>query len=154
MPAYHSNIPDHGVRLLCGFPIQPLRTTCKGNAPPCQGEDIVDEALHYFKANMFFKNFEVKSASDKLLIYVTLYIQQCITKLPHKSKGEAEKLLYSLAIENFSLPGDKTFALGGLVSAPPSRADAGSFFFFSLSHLLFACDATNPRVMQNSSGPT
>jgi len=86
--------------------------------------DIIDEALRLFKANILFHNFEVKGFADRLLIYITLYISACLGKLVHKSKGEADKILYSFAIENFAMPGDKTFALGGLCSAPANRNDA------------------------------
>jgi hypothetical protein len=66
----------------------------------------------------------VKGYADRLLVYITLYISACLGKLPHKSKGEADKVLYSFAIENFAMPGDKTFALGGLCVAPANRGDA------------------------------
>jgi actin related protein 2/3 complex subunit 3 len=36
---------------------------------------VIDEALHYFKANVFFRTYEIKSDADRVLIYVTLYIQ-------------------------------------------------------------------------------
>jgi len=32
--------------------------------------------------------------------------------------------MYQLAIENFSLPGDKNFALGGIVTNPANRGDS------------------------------
>jgi len=54
---------------------------------------------------------------------LTLYISACLQKLPNQAKGNAEKALYQLAIENFSLPGDKAFALGGIVTNPANRAD-------------------------------
>ncbi len=38
-------------------------------------QDVIDEALHYFKANVFFRTYEIKSDADRVLIYVTLYIQ-------------------------------------------------------------------------------
>ena len=75
-----------------------------------------------------FRNFEVKGAADRTLIYLTLYISQCLTKIqPGQKKGDAEKVLYQLAIENFAIPGDKTFALGGIVTNPANRADTGTF---------------------------
>lgn len=45
------------------------------------GEDIIDEALQYFKPNIFFREFEIKNASDRTLIYLTLYITECLRKL-------------------------------------------------------------------------
>jgi len=86
--------------------------------------DIIDETLDYFKANVLFRSFEVKGGADRVLIYLTLYAHQCLSKMVEKSKGDAEKLLFQLAIENFSIPGDKAFALGGFVSNPSNRAEA------------------------------
>ena len=39
----------------------PLRTQFKGPAPRDASEfDIIDEALQFFKANVFFRNYEIK----------------------------------------------------------------------------------------------
>lgn len=41
----------------------PLKTTFRGPAPPlANGEemDIIDEALYFFKANVFFRTYEIK----------------------------------------------------------------------------------------------
>jgi len=102
-----------------------LKTKYKGPAPqaPPDQEDIIDEAISYFKANVLFRNYEVKGPADRVLIYLTLYISSCLTKCEKQSKGGAEKNLYQLAIENFSLPGDRNFALGGLVTNPKDRAE-------------------------------
>ena len=37
-------------------------------------DDIVDETLKLFKANVFFYEFEIKSDADRALIYCMLYI--------------------------------------------------------------------------------
>ena len=37
-------------------------------------DDIVDEAINYFRANIMFKYFEVKGGADKVLIYLTVFI--------------------------------------------------------------------------------
>ena len=34
--------------------------------------DVVEEALYYFRANVFFRNFEMKGAADRVLVYLTL----------------------------------------------------------------------------------
>jgi actin related protein 2/3 complex subunit 3 len=36
-------------------------------------DDIVDETLKLFKANVFFYEFEIKSDADRALIYCMLY---------------------------------------------------------------------------------
>ena len=68
-------------------------------------QDIIDEALYYFKANVFFKSYEVKVSrylsmhytvsnhmgiplqgpADRVLIYLTLYISECLKKLQRVS---------------------------------------------------------------------
>jgi len=99
---------------------------------PKETEDIIDETLNYFRANMLFRNFEVRGPADRLLVYLTLYAHQALTRLPGKDKDAAGKVLYQLAIENFPIPGDKNFVLGGLVQNPKDRAESGllAFFFF------------------------
>jgi actin related protein 2/3 complex subunit 3 len=89
----------------------------------------LDEALEYFKANVFFRTFEVKGSADILLIYATLYISQCLGKIKGRSKADASKQLFSLAVENFALPGDGNFPLGGMVAAPSNRGEAGVSHF-------------------------
>ena len=59
-------------------PAQPFRSQPRRAAGE---EDIVDETLGYFKANVLFKHFEVKGAADRTLIYLTLYTTQCLKRL-------------------------------------------------------------------------
>lgn len=91
-------------------------------------EDIIDETLAFFKANVLFRNFEVKGPSDLLLIYLILYTSQCLVTIRGKNKTQAVKDLYSLSVSNFQIPGDGGFALGGLVAAPANRSDGGMQF--------------------------
>jgi len=123
--AYHSTFNDARVQLICNMSLLPLKTKCKGPAPPgpADKEDIIDETLNFFKANVLFRNFEVKGPADRVLIYLTLYTSQCLSKLAGQNKNSADKLLYQLAIENFALPGDRNFALGGIVTNPANRAE-------------------------------
>jgi len=125
MPPYHSNLNTTDTKVVCNLAIVPLKTKYKGPAPLASGdqEDIIDEALNFFKANVMFRNYEVKGPADRLLIYLTLYISACLAKCDKQPKSNAEKNLYQLAIENFSLPGDRNFALGGLVTNPANRGE-------------------------------
>lgn len=43
-------------------------------------EDIIDETLNFFRANVFFRNFDVRGPADRTLIYLTLYTHQCLVK--------------------------------------------------------------------------
>eukprot|EP01090_Pellita_catalonica_P020296 TRINITY_DN718_c0_g1_i1.p1 TRINITY_DN718_c0_g1~~TRINITY_DN718_c0_g1_i1.p1 ORF type:complete len:157 (-),score=25.13 TRINITY_DN718_c0_g1_i1:435-905(-) len=104
-----------------------LKTQYKGPAgrhTEAAKPDIVDEALTFFKANVLFRNFDIKGPADRVLIYLTLYIAQCLQKIGTQSKGSAEQILYQLAIENFAIPGDRNFALAGFVQNPSNRGEA------------------------------
>ena len=54
-------------------------------------DDIIDEVLMYFRANVLFRNFDVRGGADKTLIYLTLHAVQCLVKLEKiedKNAGE------------------------------------------------------------------
>ncbi|XP_062139909.1 actin-related protein 2/3 complex subunit 3 [Drosophila sulfurigaster albostrigata] len=123
MPAYHSEIEEFQ-RKVGNMAILPLRTKVRGPAPSVNTDnDIIDDSLNYFKANVFFRTYEVKSEVDRVLIYITLYITECLKRLercPNKEQGKQD--LYSLAIAKFSLPGDAGFPLNA-VYAKPDNAD-------------------------------
>jgi actin related protein 2/3 complex subunit 3 len=92
---------------------------------PAGEDDILDEVLFFFKANVLFKHFEVKGGADRILIYMTLYTTQCLQRLekcPNPTEGL--KQLTAMAHEGFKIPGDVGFALGSFFPAPES-AQAG-----------------------------
>jgi len=126
MPVQHSKFNQNQCRAISSISILPLKTQFKGPAPPgtANEEDIIDETMSYFKANVLFRVFEVKGTADRLMVYLTLYLSQCLRKITGKNKADADKLLFTLALENFPIPGDAKFVLGGLVTAPSSRQDA------------------------------
>lgn len=43
-------------------------------------EDIIEETLNYFRANVLFRNFEVRGPADRTMIYLTLHAVQCLVK--------------------------------------------------------------------------
>lgn len=57
-----------------------LQYSCCANLPTDK-EDIIDEVLMYFRANVLFRNFDVRGGADKTLIYLTLHAVQCLVKL-------------------------------------------------------------------------
>lgn len=88
--------------------------------------DIIDEAINYFRANVLFRKFEVKSAADKLLIYLTLYINMALKRMEGcKTEADGIKAIISLGLEKFPIPGEAGFPLGGLLTPPKSRVEAG-----------------------------
>ncbi|KAG2185993.1 hypothetical protein INT43_002431 [Umbelopsis isabellina] len=86
-------------------------------------EDIIDEALNLFRANCLFRNFEIKGHADRVLIYLILFISECLGKLSKSpTPGEAVKQLSTLAVSNFAIPGDATFPLNAMYSPPRDRS--------------------------------
>lgn len=114
----------------CRGPIQSLlKSDVAGKSEETTGSsdvDIIEEALAYFKANVFFKTYEIQSDSDRVLIYVTLYITECLKKLQRcTSREQGLQEMYSLAISRFDIPGDPGFPLNSVYSRPgtPEEAD-------------------------------
>lgn len=93
--------------------------------------DILDETLDLFRANSLFRNFEIKGPADRLLIVLILFISDCLAKIgsarTQPPQIEANKLLNTLAVDNFSIPGDAGFPLNAHYAPPASRADAGEY---------------------------
>jgi len=133
---YHSaftELPD-SIQSSCGVPLLPLRTQTRGPAPKTTDFDIVDEAIQYFRPNVLFRKYAIQSDADKLLIYLTLYISQCLKRLHQCQKApsssassqnnnngskknmmtEGAKLLFALAHDHF----DVTTGLGGIINGP------------------------------------
>lgn len=126
MPAYHSSFLEPQ-QCIGGVAVLPLRTSFRGPSPQHIGssQDIIDEALYYFKANVFFRTYEIKSEADRLLIYITLYVTECLKKLQRcSSKSQAQNEMYTLAISRFDIPGDAGFPLNSVYSKPATSNDA------------------------------
>ena len=43
-------------------------------------EDIIDDTLNFFRANVLFRNFDVRGGADRSMIYLTLFAVQCLVK--------------------------------------------------------------------------
>ena len=139
--------PD--VCLVGNISILPIRTRIRGPAPAgtfhgptClavinnfflaepDAADIVDEALDLFRANSLFRNFEIKGPADRALIVHILFISDCLAKLgaarSPPTQIEASKLLNTLSVDNFPIPGDANFPLNAHYAQPASRQEAGA----------------------------
>jgi actin related protein 2/3 complex, subunit 3 len=88
--------------------------------------DIVDEAITFFRANVFFKNFHVKSPADKLLIYLTFYINIALKRLEGcRTLAVGTKAVINLGLEKVPVPGEPGFPFPGLFTLPQSQEEAG-----------------------------
>lgn len=122
MPAFHSTFPaDPSTdRFVGNFVLLPLNTKYRGRAYQANSDyDIIDECLDLFRANSFFKNFEIKSPADRVLIYGILFINDCLANLNSStSYNEAVKKLMNLALDSFAIPGTPGFPLNTVYSVP------------------------------------
>jgi actin related protein 2/3 complex, subunit 3 len=77
LQAYHSQLLDNK-QSVGNIALLPIRTQFRGPAPPginASEMDIIDEAIYYFKANVFFRNYEVKvrqSKNPRVIIFLIL----------------------------------------------------------------------------------
>jgi len=142
MPAYHSIfLNEANVQLIGNFPLLPLRTRTRGPAytlpappsgtndqdidPDSESYDCLDEVLSLFRANTFFRNFEIKGPADRLLIYGILFVSECLGKVRSgMDQRAAEKALLNAALDHFAIPGDPTFPLNQAYEPPRDRQDA------------------------------
>ncbi|KAI5297742.1 tRNA (adenine(58)-N(1))-methyltransferase non-catalytic subunit trm6 [Ascosphaera pollenicola] len=93
--------------------------------PNSESYDCLDETLALYRANTFFRNFEIKGPADRMLIYGILFISECLTKIkPHMSSREAEKVLINVSLDQFAIPGDASFPLNQAFEPPSHRQDA------------------------------
>ena len=94
---YHSGFNDEGkYPTACGLAVLPLKTKAQGKecksfnilgpAPKADFEtdDVIDEAISQFRANIFFKNYEVRGPADKVIIYLTVFISKCLEVIAKK----------------------------------------------------------------------
>ncbi|KAI5292911.1 subunit of the Arp2/3 complex [Ascosphaera acerosa] len=140
--AYHSIfLQEADVPTIGNFPILPLRTRTRGPAYALaplpagtsdtdidanhESYDCLDEVLALYRANTFFRNFEIKGPADRMLIYGILFISECLGKIkPHMSSREAEKVLINTSLDQFAIPGDAAFPLNQAFEPPAHRQDA------------------------------
>ncbi|KAG4930106.1 hypothetical protein JHK82_047175 [Glycine max] len=128
---YHSSfVNEDGVSRACGCPLLPLKSHIKGPAPVSDQDrtDIVDEAITFFRANVFFRNFDIKSPADKLLIYLTFYINVALKRLEGcRTLAEGTKAIINLGLEKVPVPGESGFPFPGLFPLPQSHKEAELF---------------------------
>ncbi|GLH14310.1 Actin-related protein 2/3 complex subunit 3 [Gryllus bimaculatus] len=122
--AYHSSFLEYN-QAVGNMAILPFRTQFRGPVAHFTKDwDIIDEALYYFKANVFFRTYEIKSEADRVLIYITLYITECLKRLQKCSnKNQGMQEMYTLAISKFDIPGDPGFPLNSVYAKPANPTD-------------------------------
>ncbi|KAK3348883.1 ARP2/3 complex ARPC3 subunit [Lasiosphaeria hispida] len=144
MPAYNSifNEDPNPPRLVGNFPLLPLRTKIRGPVyplpfpdPPLPASespdpdsgsyDILDEVLALFRANTFFRNFEIQGPADRLLVYGIWFVSDCLSKIKQNANvRDATKDVTNLALDtHFAIPGDPAWPLNQMYEPPRDRQD-------------------------------
>ncbi len=130
-PAYHSKLNEAGYTEVCACAVCPLKTEIRGPAPMGNNEeeDIIDEVLQYFRANVLFRNFMIEGGADRTLIYLTLHTVQLLVKLERiDDKNTAMRELRSLSRDKpFSAPGENGFVLGGMYGTPGDKTEVDTW---------------------------
>lgn len=143
---YHSTFSSANFERACGCALPPIRASASTQQTEYPGKDadILDEAIAFFRANVLFRKFDIHGDGDRLLIYLTLFVNQCLKRLEStKSKGEGQKVLGMFLSEHFAIPGVAGFPLNGILS-PPTNRDEGEHF---RAYLKQARTATAGRLL-------
>ena len=71
--------------MCCNVPLLPIKGG-KDSFPVFAGEgmDIVDEAIHMFRANIMFKTYKPQGGADKIIVFLTIFIQKCLEEIARK----------------------------------------------------------------------
>src|SRR5690606_36761823 len=89
-------------------------------------EDIIDEAIKVFRANVLFRTYVAEGGADLLLCYLTVYIGEIIRFLkPTKTAAEARKSIMQIShSQTFPIPGDNGFSFAGFFSSPQTKSES------------------------------
>nr|CCC93613.1 putative ARP2/3 complex subunit [Trypanosoma congolense IL3000] len=75
-------------------------------------QDIVDEALYFLKPNLLRRVFPIKGAGDRVILYITHYLYDCLKMLVGVKREDAQSLLLEYATGVIAVPGDEESRLG------------------------------------------
>lgn len=87
--------------------------------------DVIEEAMYYFRANMLFRNFQPRGPADNTLLYVTLFIAQCVSKCEKcKDVTEGRKELAKLRSDQaYATPDSANWPLAGFTNKAKSAGE-------------------------------
>eukprot|EP00758_Cryptobia_borreli_P003314 Tbor_TRINITY_DN3680_c0_g1::TRINITY_DN3680_c0_g1_i1::g.215::m.215/K05756/ARPC3; actin related protein 2/3 complex, subunit 3 len=125
MSSYHSIWNGYEEETLLGCGVYKIKQTHKasmvGPAPSMslvdvdeegnqtEAEDILDEALYYFKSNVLFKTFKMKGDADRLILFLTHYLHTLLKKIVRMDIKAAKAVVLQLQTEYSVLPTDASF---------------------------------------------
>ncbi len=131
---YHSSFCKAQAELACGFPVLPLKGSSSGPAARSDDPiDVVDEAITLFRSTIMFKNFKPEGPADKVIVYLTVFIQKCLLDIQRKSiacsRQDAQSIVDLLVKEAVPATTDAKFFMRqlGLLTQPKGNAEEDKF---------------------------
>eukprot|EP00741_Cyanophora_paradoxa_P001323 tig00000478_g1279.t1 len=133
---YHSSFNAVQAKQACGCLLLPLKlgnsvvvkSGQRANIADPDKPDIIDEAIDLFRPNIMFRTFSIEGPADRLLMYLTLFINICLKKMEGcDTKDKAHKAVNVFALQEFPIPGQPGFPFGGLFSDPADPAEGDLF---------------------------
>ncbi len=129
MPSFHSLYTDTSNSRACDFPLIPFQTGKNAVLDPKlirsldKSTDIIDESIVYFRANILFKNFSIKTEGDKALLYITVFISKCLEIMYNNQSNikKAKEMLNNLINEAEWSPTVKTHFLNSVLVINPNE---------------------------------
>lgn len=123
MPSYHTVFTETTYNKACDFALVPFKQSKEPNLDykliksKDSKIDIIDECLTYFRANILFKNFSIKSDADKIIVYLTVFISKCLSTISdtYQDPKKSKELLQNLITECEWSPTLKTHFLNTIL---------------------------------------
>ena len=125
LETYHSSFNSAGGDLALGIPLLPLnaaRTTT--DVTSTEGQDIVDEAIRLFRANVLFKNYKIEGPADRLIVFLTVFIQKCLQEMQRFPQKERAEQVVQLIVNDGVDPMSNTFFMRRLGLLPDGKSPA------------------------------
>lgn len=103
--AYHSSFTNNSATV-GNLALLPIKTHFRGPAPTLNGDelDIIDEALYFFRANVFFRTYEIKvsycsSISFTFNWYTVFYLPELQRVFPSLVEKPAYAMVHSQRVQ-------------------------------------------------------
>mmetsp|Transcript_34006 Transcript_34006/g.30785 ORF Transcript_34006/g.30785 Transcript_34006/m.30785 type:complete len:172 (+) Transcript_34006:35-550(+) len=122
----HSAFNDKVVKPTCGFCQYDFR---KGQAKSDgEADDIIDEAIKFYRVNIFFKNYEILGPADRLLIYLIVYINHLIKTVEKDTDGVAAlKKMIEIAKKPVPKPSEPKFFMNSIFNDAKSPKESDDY---------------------------
>ncbi len=89
-------------------------------------EDVIEEAINLFRPNCFSKSFDIRGPADRTLVYLLLFLGDCLARLsPAMPQREAQRALAAASAHALPIPGEAAFSLPASMFPPPRDAAEG-----------------------------